>query len=40
MKDAVFTAIFSKTNQTDAVKAFQSLCFLRPDICIPHLIDK
>ena len=40
MKEAVFTAIFSKTNQTDAVKAYQSLCFLCPEICLPYLIDK
>ncbi len=40
MKDCVFTAIFSKTNSTDAMKAFQSLCFLRPELTLPHLLDK
>jgi proteasome activator subunit 4 len=39
MKDCVFTAIFSKTNSRDAAKAFQSLCFLRPELMLPYLVD-
>jgi hypothetical protein len=40
MKDVVFTAIFSKSNQSDAKRAFQYLSFLRGEIMLPQLIDK
>ena len=40
LKDIVLTAIFSKTNFNDAIKTFQYLCFLRPDLMLPALIDK
>jgi proteasome activator subunit 4 len=38
MKDIVLMSIFSKTSFNDAIKAFQSLCFLRADIMIPALL--
>ena len=40
IREAVFTAIFTKSNQTDASKAFQAICFLRPELTLPYLIDK
>lgn len=39
MKSVVFTAIFSKSNHSDAKKAFQYLTFLRGEIMLPPLID-
>ena len=33
-------SIFSKTNFNDAIKAFQYLCFLRPNIMVPIIIEK
>ncbi len=40
MKDVAFTAIFSKSNGSQAKKAFQYLTFLRGDIMLPPLIMK
>ena len=40
LKDVAFTAIFSKSNTTQAKKAFQFLTFLRGDIMLPPLISK
>ena len=40
LKDATFTAIFSKSNESYAQKTFQYLTFLRRDIMIPPLIEK
>lgn len=39
MKGVTFTAIFSKSNHSDAKKAFQYLTFLRGEIMLPPLID-
>ncbi len=40
LKEASFTAIFSKSNHSAAVKAYQYLTFLRGDIMLPPLIEK
>lgn len=40
LKDVSFTAIFSKSNNSQAKKAFQYLTFLRGDIMLPPLITK
>jgi len=40
LKDAAFTAIFSKSNGSQAKKAFQYLTFLRGDIMLPPLVTK
>jgi proteasome activator subunit 4 len=40
LKDIVFTAIFSKSNHSEAKKAFQYLTFLSADIMFPPLIEK
>ena len=40
LKEVSFTAIFSKSNTTQAKKAFQYLTFLRGDIMLPPLIQK
>jgi proteasome activator subunit 4 len=40
LKEAAFTSLFSKTNHTTALKAFQYLTFLRGDLMLPPLIDK
>ena len=40
LKEASFTAIFSKSSQNDTKKAFQYLCFLRADIMLPNIIEK
>ena len=40
LKPVAFTAIFSKTHQSDARKAFQYLTFLRGDLMLPPFIEK
>lgn len=40
LKEVAFTAIFSKSNQSAAIKAFQYLTFLRGDIMLPPLVEK
>lgn len=40
LRPICLTAIFSKTNFNDAIKAFQYLCFLRPDMMLPVLMDR
>ena len=40
LKEVSFTAMFSKSNQSSAIKAFQYLTFLRGNIMLPPLIDK
>lgn len=40
LKDAAFTAMFSKSSQNDTQRAFQYLCFLRADIMLPSFIAK
>jgi proteasome activator subunit 4 len=40
LKDVVFTAMFSKSNHSDAKHTFQYLVFLRGEIMLPPLIDK
>lgn len=40
LKDIVLLSIFSKVNFNDAIKSFQYLCFLRPNIMLPIIIEK
>jgi proteasome activator subunit 4 len=40
LKECVFTAIFSKSNHSDAKQAFQYLTFLRGELMLPPLIER
>ena len=40
LKEVAFTAIFSKSNASEAKKAFQYLTFLRSEIMLPPLVAK